>query len=136
MATYEIIIKDETKGQNRFVNISSDEESAKNKETNESKESSVTAKAVSQVLLNTAKTLVISKIGDYTRDNLLQQKINMGMSSIMTINSFLISPIYGTINLATQMTSNFMDYAINLQKEANMIRIQSAKAGYINRSRD
>lgn len=136
MATYEIIIKDETKGQNRFVNISSDEESAKNKETNESKESSVTAKAVSQVLLNTAKTLVISKIGDYTRDNLLQQKINMGMSSIMTINSFLISPIYGTINLATQMTSNFMDYAINLQKEANMLRIQSAKAGYINRSRD
>lgn len=136
MATYEIIIKDETKGQNRFVNISSDEESAKNKETNESKESSVTAKAVSQVLLNTAKTLVISKIGDYTRDNLLQQKINMGMSSIMTINSFLISPIYGTINLATQMTSNFMDYAINLQKEANMLRIQSARAGYINRSRD
>lgn len=136
MATYEIIIKDETKGNVSNTNISNEDNATKTKETNESQESSINAKAIGQVALNTAKTLVISKVGDFTRDNLLQQKINFGISSVMTINSFLINPVYGSINLATQMASSLLDYSIDLQKETNLLRIQSARAGYINRSRD
>lgn len=135
MAQYELIIKNET-------STGSDGEEPTNmagmgEKPNKSisKPTMSMAKVVNLIGTSLTSSLVLSKVGEFSRDSLLQQQINTATSLAITGSAFAVNPALGTITLATSMISQSIDYDINARKELNRTLITGERAGYINRSR-
>lgn len=133
MAQYELIIKNETtNGTDEPTNMAGmGEEESKDI----SKATPSMAKVTGLIATTLTNSLVLSKVGEFTRDSLTQQKINAATSIGTTVAAFAVNPALGVITLATSMTSQAIDYGINVEKEFNRMSIVGERAGYINRSR-
>lgn len=148
--TYEIIIKDET-GKGVGTNVSGDDNTTPQQpdkpqpqpkpltpDNNDSKEkaSDFNAKFLAKLGYDMVNDFVISRVGQYTRDSLTQQKINAVSSVASNSMAFAVNPVLGGISLATSIVSKSIDYAVATQKEAHAQSNDWQRAGWINRSRN
>lgn len=137
MASYEIVIRNETSGEGEGVakNLAGQTKETK-EEKSLSKINNQAKAALSYVATNTVRELVVSKVGEVTRNNLLQRKIDTAMRLGQTVLAFTINPILGVATTATSLISQTIDYNLSLEKQRNRTQINWERAGWINRSRD
>lgn len=144
MERYEIIIKGKATSKKK-TNISGEDE--KEKKTNvagEDKDETVesvksafaTTKMITKTALNEAKALIVPNIGVWTRNSLLQERVDDTINLIDTAISFAIHPVYGAINFSTKMASKIIQFSIQNEKEQNRLTVALRRASYINRSRE
>ena len=124
------------KGNKEDENLAGDKDEEKKKKDNEAEEGAQIIKAKAMFLMNTAKTLVVSKVGEYTRDSLLQRKINAAMDAAETAIAFAIDPVFGAVRMAISYGSQAIDYRANVSKQNSRLSVMGERAGYINRSRE
>ncbi len=143
MERYEIVITEKGKktesnvagqeGSTTTTNVAGQDE----KETKDAKMSKwAIAGVVGKTILNEAQTLIVPRIGEYTRDSLLQQKVDSAISIGDTAAAFAVNPVMGMINLTNKIAGSALDYAIRYQKEQERLTVQTQRASYVNRSRD
>ena len=132
MATYEIIIKHEIDDDND--NLAGSKK--KDKEDNTAKEKAEVKKALKYATIQSARQLVVSKVGVTTRNNLLQQRVDLAVSMAQHAVAFAIDPVFGAINLGISLISQTIDASIKLEKQSNRTGILAERAGYLNRSRN
>lgn len=144
MERYEIIIRGNASTKKK-TNVSGEDEKEKDtnvaddeeKEEKEKKKSAkATARLITKTALNEAKGLIVPRIGDMTRNSLLQERIDDTISIIDTTISFAINPVYGMLNFSTKMASKMIQYTIQNEKEQNRLNVALRRASYINRSRE
>lgn len=145
MERYEIIIQDRRSKKPTNVageddrrnktNVSGEDE--EDKEKNDQKESNkATLKLITKTAISEARSLIVSRVGELTRDSLLQQKIDDTLNIVDTAMAFAIHPAYGLVNMATKQASRMIQYTIENQKEYQRLTISLQRASYINRSRE
>lgn len=143
MERYEIIVQDKRKKQKTNVagedekkksNVAGEEEDKE--EAKEKQERIATGKIIAKTVVNAVKQQIVPRIGELTRDSLLQRKIDDTMSLIDTGISFAIHPVYGLMNYMTKTASHLATYTIQLEKEHNRLAVSLQRAGYVNRSRE
>ena len=78
----------------------------------------------------------MAKVGEVTRNNLLQQKVDIGIGVAQTVAAFIVDPVFGAINLGINLISQSIDYNLKVEKQANRLSVLAERAGYINRSRN
>lgn len=143
MERYEIIITEKGKktesnvagqeGSTTTTNVAGQDE----KETKDAKTSKwAIAGMVGKAILNEAQTLIVPRIGEYTRDSLLQQQIDSAIGVASTAAAFAIHPIVGLVDLTNKTVSSALDFSIRQQKEQERLTVQMQRASYVNRSRD
>lgn len=133
MATYEIIIKSELDGDDSNLAGSKKKDS---EEDNTAKASGEIKNALKYATIQSARQLVISKVGTVTRNNLLQQKIDLAMGMAQSAVAFAIDPVYGAINLGISLISQTIDANLKMEKQRNRTTVLAERAGYLNRSRN
>lgn len=142
MERYEIVIKDETQkewnnisgeGQPMPSNVAGQDEQPVNYKE---EKTSTMLKVVAKASINQARSLIVSRIGEFQRDTLLQQKIDDTINIVDTAMAFYVNPVYGAINLATSTASKLITRQIETEKEQNRLSVSLRRAGYINRSRE
>lgn len=134
MAQYELIIKNETtNGTDEPTNMAG---MGEQESKDISKPTPSMAKVTGLIASNLAKDLIISKVGEVTRDSLLQRQINAVGGLVTTGMAFAVDPVLGIATASIGIASNLIDYSINMNKEINRLGINRERAGYINRSRD
>lgn len=135
MAKYEIIIR--TEGESKGG--ASKNIAGGGKEKHEPSLSDLiddqTKRIVNYATIYTAKNLVASKVGEQTRNNILQQKIDYGMEFLETAAAFIVNPVYGAVKLGLNIASKSIDYNLAVSKEKNRLSVDAERAGYVNRSR-
>jgi len=132
---YELIVKvSKTEGDKSDENLAGDGKDTKKK--NQASENGKINKALTAVALNAARSLVVSKVGEFTRDNVLQRKIDAVMDMADTAIMFAINPVLGAANLAVKVVAAGIQWntAVSQQESRGSVMLQ--RAGYINRSRD
>lgn len=93
------------------------------------------AGALKYAALQSTRELVVSRVGEFTRNNLLQQQIDAGINIAQTAMAFAVNPWLGAVTLATQVLSSVITYQTNVTKEAHRLGVTRERAGYMNRSR-
>lgn len=136
MATYEIIIKNQTTEEDDNNLAGQEQNQEEKKDKNTAQPSSQIKNIMRYVALNSTRELVVSKVGELTRNNLLQRKIDAGIGIAQTAVAFAINPYLGAVTLATQVASQMIDYNVNVTKQSARLEVMGERAGYINRSRD
>ena len=143
MERYEIIITE--KGKKTESNVAGQEGSTKTtnvagqdeKKIEDVKNASgALVSVIAKTMLNEAQTLIVPRIGEFTRDSLLQQKVDSAISIGDTAAAFAVNPVMGMINLTNKIAGSALDYAIRYQKEQERLTVQMQRASYVNRSRD
>lgn len=142
MERYEIIITEKDKkaknnvagedGRKPESNVAGEEE----KEADLKKERNAAAKLVIKTAVSEARSLLVPHIGEIARDSLLQQRVDATLGLVDTAINFAIHPVYGAINLATNVASRAIRYTIENEKEQNRMAVMMQRASYVNRSRD
>ena len=134
MAQYELIIKsEESEGKGEPTNMAG---MGEDPNENISKPTTSMAKITGLIAMNLAKELVVSKVGEVTRDSLLQRKIDTATGLVTTVGAFAVDPGLGLATAGIGIASQLIDYSVNMEKEMNRLAINRERAGYINRSRD
>ena len=142
MERYEIVIKDETNPKDTNVSGEQngkkvdDNTSGKQEDKKDEKEKGISAKVVGKMALQQAKQLIVPHIAEYTRDSLLQQKVEDVMTIVSIGTSFAINPVLGLFDLTMTQLGKLITYEANRQKEQNRIEASLRRASYINRSRE
>lgn len=137
MATYEIIIRQgKGKGKNEKNLAGGKDEKEDENEDNVAKESDQIREVLKYTAMQSARQLVVSKVGETTRNNILQQKVNALASIATTVMAFEVDPVYGAINLTIGIASQMIDTGINISRQSNRLGVLAERAGYINRSRN
>lgn len=132
MEQYEIVIVNETDD-----NKSNLAGQGKNKnEDNVATPTKELGKLAKYATLQGVRTLVVSRVGELSRDNMLQRRIDFGISIAQDAMAFMIHPAIGAINLAIKAVSTAIDFAVKQQKQTVVNTINLERAGYLNRSRD
>lgn len=144
MERYEIIIKGKATSKKK-TNVSGEDE--KEKKTNvagedgkeqedKQKSAHATVKMIAKTSLNEAKALIVPNIGVWSRNSLLQERVDDTINLIDTAISFAIHPVYGLINFSTKMAGKLIQYSVQNEKEQNRLTVALRRASYINRSRE
>lgn len=132
MEQYEIVIVNDTGGGDKS-NLAG--QGGKN-EDNLATQNTKLANIMKYTAMQSARQLVVSKVGQFTRDNLLQRRIDTAVGLAENVVAFAINPVFGAINLAIRITSQALDYSIRKQKEYTSSQIMWERAGWLNRSRE
>lgn len=146
MATYEIIIRDETIGNGTNTPNTTPQPNKPNwvapsnkpfpSNTTDEDSNNFSLKATAKVVYDMANQFVLGRIGEFTRDSLTQQKIS-AITQLGSIGmSFVVNPVLGATHLMTTTASNMIDYSIRVQKQVEYNQVMLQRAGYINRSRN
>lgn len=133
MATYEIIIRQEQEDNDNNL---AGKKPKEQEETNTAKGSSTIKSALKYATIQSARQLVVSKVGAVARDNLLQRKIDLAVGIAEHAVAFAINPVFGAINLGISLISQSIDYSLKLEKQTNRTTVLAERAGYLNRSRN
>ena len=142
MERYEIIIQD--RRNKKPTNVSGEDDnkkvddntSASKDDKKDSKEEGISAKVVGKMALQQAKKLIVPHIAEYTRDSLLQQKVDDVMTFVSLGMSFAIHPVLGMVELTTTYASKIISFEAERQKQQNILEASLRRASYINRSRE
>lgn len=134
MEQYEIVIVNDTGGDGNKSNLAGQGKS-KN-EDNLSTQNEQIGKVVKYAAIQSARQLIVSKVGATTRNNMLQRRIDVAMGIAQDAAAFAINPVFGAINLGIRAASQAIDYNLRLEKQYNANRINLERAGYLNRSRE
>lgn len=132
MEQYEIVIVNETKNKDTS-NLAG--QGDKN-EDNIAQVDAKVGKALQYAAIQSARQLVVSKVGEVTRNNMLQRRIDTAISLAEDVVAFAVNPVFGAINLGIKVASQAIDYSVNLEKQTTRNIINLERAGYINRSRE
>lgn len=133
MEQYEIVIVNDT-GDDGTSNLAG--QGKDKNEDNIATPGQQVAKVLKYAALQSVRTLIVSKVGEVTRDNMLQRRIDLGISVAEDAIAFAIHPVFGAINLGVKIASQAIDYQNNLTKQTRRNTINLERAGYLNRSRD
>lgn len=136
MATYEIVIKQGESGQNSDNLAGNSDEQQQQQSDNIAGTSNQLKGVLKYAITNSARTLVVSKVGETTRNNLLQRRIDTAFGLVQTAQAFAIDPVFGAINLTISVASQALDYQANASRQASRLSVMAERAGYINRSRN
>ena len=80
--------------------------------------------------LKTVSSQILSNVGTYTGDNLLQTKINNIQQATSTGIMLAINPIAGLTNIAINVGSTIWQEEFRKKQESISLSVSRAKAGY------
>ena len=143
MERYEIYIKGNIPDKKK-TNVAGEDEKKKSnvagedkqEEKNEKKGGIATAKIIAKQTLSEVRTLIVPHIAEYTRDSLLQKKVDSAFDILDTAIAFYVNPVYGAINMANKGISTMTQYFMDMSKESNRLSVALRRSSNINRSRD
>lgn len=135
MATYEIIIKQGENGE-KMGSFAGENDQNQQTSDNIANGNSQLKAVLKYTAIQSARQLVVSKVGETTRNSLLQQKINSVVGLAQTAAAFAIDPVFGAINLAINVASQAIDYQANVSRQTSQLSVMAERAGYMNRSRN
>lgn len=135
MATYEIIIKQGGKDGGKG-NLAGENDQNQQTSDNIANGNSQLKAVLKFTAVQSARQLVVSKVGETTRNSLLQQKINSVVGLAQTAAAFAVDPVFGAINLAINVASQAIDSQASESQQTSRLSVMAERAGYMNRSRN
>ena len=89
---------------------------------------------MAKTMLNEAQTLIVPRIGEFTRDSLFQQQIDSAIGLGDTVAAFAVNPVLGAVTVAMDGLTNVIDYAYedkwNRIKSEQAVARSGGKGGY------
>lgn len=111
------------------VDPTSPEKKSKNKDSNFS------GKAIGLYIAKQAFQMASSRVGQITRDSLLQERVNAIVKIGAYATAIAVNPVLGFLALGVDVANSSIDYAIKSSQEQSRLGILNERAGNINRSR-